>query len=335
MRMIKLHIIILLLFSTNLKAQLFPNLGGQRAGIAAYSFLKTDVNPRSVGMGGASVTLTNDAFGAINNPASLIRNRENNIAVGNYAYGWDMHQSYLSGNYNKGTNGFGFSVNMLNSGAMDVRTEFQPNGTGELFYVTNTALMFNYSKEFSDNFSFGVGIKYLNEQIAQYRSHNAAADLGFLYQTDFKDLRFAVFVQNFGGKSSINGDFYMLDFNRDTSVSPDIYNMPTTFKLGLSLVPWKTDDHSLRVALQLNHPNDNAENLRFGAEYNYKDLVFARAGYKVNLKGQTLPAFGLGYRTNISNNPLYINYAMNLTEFMGVQHAIGVAFHFYKAIARD
>jgi hypothetical protein len=324
-----------LLMSFSLKAQLFPNLGGQRVGIAAYSFLKTDVNARSVAMGGASVTLTEDAFGALNNPASLIRTSETSIALGNYSYGWDMHQSYLSAVLPRGTNSFGLSVNMLNSGAMDVRTEFQPQGTGEVFYVSNTSVMFNYAKELSDNFSFGIGIKYLNEQIAQYTSHNAAADLGFLYQTDFKDLRFAVFVQNFGGKSSISGDFFELDFNRDTSLSPDIYNMPTVFKLGLSFVPWKKDNHSIRFAAQLNHPNDNAENIRLGLEYSYNNLLFARTGYKINLKGQTLPAFGLGYRTRIANNPLYINYAMNLTNFLGVQHAIGVAFHFYKAKDRE
>ena len=328
-------VLFLLLIGSASQAQLFPNLGGQRAGIAAYSFLKTDVNARSVAMGGASVTLTDDAFAAINNPAALIRNEENSIALGNYAYGWDMHQSYLSGILKKGTNAFSLSVNMLNSGAMDVRTEFQPGGTGELFYVTNTSVMLNFAKELSDNFSFGIGIKYLNEQIAQYRSHNAAADLGFLYQTDFKDLRFAVFVQNFGGKSSINGDYFALDFNRDTSASPDIYNMPTVFKLGLSMVPWEKDEHSLRVAAQLSHPNDNAENIRLGAEYNYNDLLFARVGYKINLKGQTLPAFGLGYRTQIKNNPLYFNYAFNLTNFLGAQHSIGVGFHFYKAVDRE
>ena len=336
MHRIGLHIVLLfMLLSGNLFAQLFPNLGGQRVGIAAYSFLKTDVNARSVGMGGASITLSDDAFGAINNPAALVRNKENSIAIGNYAYNWEMHQSFLSGNFKKGTNAFGLSVNMLNSGAMDVRTEFQPNGTGEVFYVSNSSVMLNFAKELSDNFSFGIGIKYLNERIAQYQSHNAAADLGFLYQTDFKDLRFAVFVQNFGGKSSIRGNYFELDFNRDTALVPDIFNMPTVFKLGLSFVPWKKDDHSVRLAAQLNHPNDNAENIRLGLEYNFHDLVFARVGYKINLEGQSLPSLGLGYRTRIANNLLYINYAMKLSDYLGLQNVLGLAYHFHKTEARE
>ena len=63
------------------------------------------------------------------------------------------------------------------------------------------------------------------------------------------------------------------------------------------------------VAAQLNHPNDNAENLRFGLEYEYMKLFFARAGYKLSVKGQDYPTFGVGVRTRLGGHPFYIDYS--------------------------
>lgn len=214
---------------------------------------------------------------------------------------------------------------------MEVRTEFQPNGTGELFYVSNNAIGLTYAKSLSDMFSMGLTIKYIYEQIAKYTNHTAAADLGFSYKTDFKDLRFAVMVQNFGGNSTLNGDFLAVGFNRDSaSIDLNPYTVPTVFKMGLSMVPYKSEFHSVLVIAELNHPNDNAENFRIGAEYNYRDLLFARAGIKLSVEGQRLPSFGIGLRSRIGAHPLRIDYGVNPTNFFGMQHNFGLFFQFNK-----
>ena len=153
-------------------------------------------------------------------------------------------------------------------------------------------------------------------------------DLGFLYRTDIKDLRFAVFIQNFGPNSKLSGST-----NRDTALNNrpivlDDYPAPAIFKLGVSMVPYESPDgdRKLTVYLQLNHPNDNAENLRFGGEFAYKDLLFLRAGYKLNIKDQNFPTAGLGVRTRMGRHPLILDYAMDPLEFLGIIHRIGVRF---------
>ena len=313
-------------------AQLIPNFGGQRAGLSALSFLKNDLNPISFAQAGASVANNPTMFSSENNPAALGQLTGSGFALSNMVIGAGINQSFLA--INKKLNGggtLGFNVNTLNSGEMLVRTEFEPNGTGQTFYANNTALGLNYAQKLTDRFSIGIGLKYVYEGIATYQNHTVTADIGFLYLTDYRDLTFAVVVKNFGGNSQMQGSDLESSYNR-TLVSLEKYTTPSIFKLGFSFIPYKTDVMKLRVAAELNHPNDNAENIRVGSELNLRELLFVRLGYKLSVKGQNYPTFGLGFKTRIGSHPLYVDYGMNPTNQMGVQHIFGVSvpFNNYK-----
>ena len=210
---------------------------------------------------------------------------------------------------------------------MEVRTEFEPNGTGQVFYANNTAVGVNYSQYLSKNFSIGVGLRYIYEGIATYSNHTVAGDIGFLYATDFKDLTFAVVVKNFGGNSQMLGSDLESEFNR-TEVTLGKYTTPTLFKMGFSLVPYEKDNKRLLVAVELNHPSDNAENVRLGSELSLRELLYLRLGYKLSVKGQNYPTAGVGVKTRIGSHPLYIDYGVNPTNRMGVQHLLGVRLPF-------
>ncbi|MBL4708787.1 MAG: PorV/PorQ family protein [Flavobacteriales bacterium] len=319
-------------FITEVKAQLIPNFGGQRAGLSTLSFLKNDMNPRSTAMSGASVAIDPDSYAAFSNPAGAADLETFNASLSNYSLGAGVQQSFVSALIPRKGNlsTIGVSLNMLNSGAMDVRTEFQPEGTGEKFYVTNLAAGVTYAQQLSDMFSAGITVKYIYEQIDSYTNSTVAADVSFLYKTDYKDLNFAVMIQNFGGSSSIDGDDLPSDFNRSITVESDNYSVPTVFSLGASVIPWKQEKQSLLVSVQLNHPTDNAENYRIGLEYEYLKLLYLRAGYKLNVNSQPYPTFGFGLRHRVGGHPVFLNYAANPTEFLGVLHTVGVAFRINK-----
>jgi hypothetical protein len=332
MKKILVTFVILLIFTAVVNAQLIPNFGAQRAGLSTLSFLKNDLNPRSAAMGGASVAMDADAFSAFTNPAATADLQSFHVAASNLSIGAGIQQSFLSVSIPRATNlsTFGFSLNMLNSGAMERRTEFQPQGTGEKFYVTNLAFGGTYAQQLSDMFSAGITMKFIYEQIDTYTNATVAADVSFLYKTDYKDLNFAVMIQNFGGSSSLNGDDLPVDFNRSGQPTADNYSVPTVFSLGATFIPWKVSKQSLLVAVQLNHPSDNAENYRIGLEYEYLKLLYLRAGYMLNVSSQSLPTFGFGLRHRVGAHPLYINYAANPTDFLGVQHTVGIAFGINK-----
>jgi hypothetical protein len=321
-----------LIFASQLHAQVLPVFGGERAGIAAMSFLKNDMSPRSLAMGGASVALDADAYSLWTNPAAIADMPSFNMATTNYSIGAGVNQSFLSvvtPRKNK-VSAWGFSLNVLNSGAIKERTEFQPEGTGREVFVTNGAAGLTYAQQLSSMFRLGVTLKYIYENVAEFYNHTMTADVSFLYETDFKELQFAVMVQNFGGNSSLTGDYLAVAFNRSPLDGLDRDAVPNVFSLGVSMVPWEQDHHKIRTAIQLNHPTDNAENYRLGVEYTWRDILAVRTGYKINVRGQDWPTFGFGVRSRIGGHPLHIDYAMNPTNFMGWQHLIGLRFAINK-----
>jgi hypothetical protein len=315
----------LLLVSMTVSAQLLPNFGGQRAGLSTLSFLKNDLNPRAMGMSGAGVALEGDVFSSMTNPAGLTSLKSFNLGMSHMLIGAGIQQSLLSAQFklpNEATVGFQF--NSLNSGSMPVRTEFQPNGTGTYFSVSQNALSGNYAVNLSEMFSLGVAVKVIYESMAEYTNTTAGVDVGFLYKTDFRNLRFAVMVQNFGGNSSLSGTSLQIDYNRTSTPELGRYTLPTVFKMGFSMDAWKKDKHKLIAAAELNNPNDNAENIRLGAEYSFADLLKLQTGIKLSVKGQPYPTFGLGFKSRLGVHPLHIQYAINPTSNMGNQHVFGI-----------
>ncbi len=305
--------------------QLFPELGGQRVGISGLGFLKIDVSPRSVGVGGASITLGGDAYGVKHNPALLTEVEHFSMAGSNTFWASGINYGFASAvkPFSFGT--FGLSLGTLSSGALKVRTEFQPEGTGEVFYATYATAGLSYSQRLTEQFSYGLTVTYVYERLAQFSASTAIADLGFLYQTDFKDIRFAVVLQNFGLDSRLRGDF-----PETTSDDPSLATnpAPSTFKLGASMTVWEqlSSDQKLTAMVQLNHPNDNAENIRIGAEYDYKSLLFFRAGFRINVDDQPYPVGGLGVRMRVGRHPLRLDYAADPRTTLGIMHHVGLMF---------
>jgi hypothetical protein len=316
-------------------AQLFPDLGGQRAGISALSFLKINVSPRVAGMGGAAIAADGDPYALRWNPAAITDLDDWSFAASNTFWYAGLNHGYFSAakpfEY-FGT--VGFTATALNSGAMKKRTEFRPDGNGQYFYANNVALGGHYAKQLTRMFSFGASVKYVNETLAEYSAHTVMADLGFLYRTDFQGLKFAASVKNFGPNSKLIGNERVLDFT-DQPIELEAYPAPTVFSIGVSFLPIDKQNHRLLTMAQLNHPNDNAESLRFGAEYVFHDLLFARAGYKLNVDHQPLPTFGAGFRTTMGRHPIQIDYAVDPHPYMGLVHRVGISLRLNRASRSD
>ncbi|MEO0895110.1 MAG: PorV/PorQ family protein [Bacteroidota bacterium] len=327
MRIFTFLLIMTLSFLTSY-GQIFPNLGGQRAGISGLTFLKMEVSPRAAALGGANVVLTGDGYSSFVNPAATDELDGFSIAAANTFWFADINYAYLSANQPFKWGTMGISVSSLNSGAMPVRTVFQPMGTGEQFFANYYAVGLSYGKQLTERFSWGTNLKYVREQLAGLTANTGVLDIGFLYRLDVKDLRFAVLLQNFGPNSRLNGDIEQDENFSNDPISLEAYPAPTVFKVGLSLVPWKKSDgtQSLTTIFQLNHPNDNAENLRFGLEYEYRKLIFLRVGYQLNVNDQDYPTAGIGLRMRMGRHPLMLDYGFLPHRFLGQVHRVGLSF---------
>jgi hypothetical protein len=331
----KLYIITvyLLMCFSNGEAQLFPNLGGQRAAISSGTFLKTDMSPRSSSMSGAQIALSGDAYAGHWNPGAMASVSSMRFALSSVRLPSGMHQSFAAfvKPSKDGDEAWGISAMAVNSGEMIRRTEFMPSGTGEAFYAGYSSAGVSYSRKLTDMFSFGLSLRYIGEYLEQFSAHTAVADLGFLYTTDFKDLRFAVTLHNFGSNSRLSGDINTSGF-ADYTIQADPYAMPAVFRMGISMVPIKREMWTWLTTLQVDHPGDNSANIRFGVEGGFRELLFIRGGWKINVKDQWVPTAGVGIRSRVGKHPLLIDYGVEPHQRLGLIQRIGVSFIFNNEV---
>ena len=141
---------------------------------------------------------------------------------------------------------------------MPVTTEFQPYGTGAYFKYGDLAFAATYARRMTDNFSFGVSVKFIDETLAQLSMRGVLIDLGTFYWTGLGTTRFAVSVSNFGGQLTPSGSVNLVD---GTTVSSfQSFSPPTIFRIGFAFEPYQDNANKLTASAQLNHPADNSEN---------------------------------------------------------------------------
>ena len=298
----KLFIILILFVSFfDSKAQLFPTLGGQRAGISTAQFLKIGVGSRSAALGDAFVAVDNDASALYWNPAGLVQFNQDQIIFSHNQWVVDINHDFLGAVYHlDATNAVGVAVTSLSTPDMQVTTEFAPFGTGQYFSYRDLAFAVSYSRKMTDKFSFGGTIRYIDETLANLKMRGVMIDLGTYYWTGLGTTRFAVTVSNFGNQLAPDGKVVLVG-KREKS-DWQAFSPPTIFRIGFAFEPYQSEDNRITTSVQLNHPNDNSENVSAGAEYSWKNIVFLRGGYKFNVDEQN---FSFGFGVNI---PIRIAY---------------------------
>jgi hypothetical protein len=177
----------------------------------------------------------------------------------------------------------------------------------------------------TDKFSFGLTIKYVEETLAELKMRDTLLDISTYYHTKFGSSRFSVSVTNFGGQLTPEGSFTRRDgttFNSFQSFTP-----PTIFRFGLAMEIIDNEQSRLTTAVQLNHPNDNSENLNFGGEYWWRQTVALRAGYKLNVEEQSY-TLGSGLNLRYADFGLRLDYAFADFGRLGNVNQFSVAFTF-------
>ena len=97
------------------------------------------------------------------------------------------------------------------------------------------------------------------------------------------------------------------------------FSPPTMFRIGFAFEPYQTDEHKVTASIQLNHPNDNSENISSGVEYGWKNMFYLRGGYKINVDEQDL-TFGAGFVIPTEYLHAEFDYAYSKFERLGSAH---------------
>ncbi len=307
-------------------AQLFPALGSQRAGISTAQFLKIGVGARAVGMADAFVANATDASALYWNPAGIVQFDGNEIILTHTNWVVDVKHDFIGGVYHLSrSDAIGLSLTTLYTDDMEITTETQPYGTGRYFKYIDLALGLTYARRLTNQFSFGLTVKYIDETIDVLKMRGFLIDLGTFYWIGLGTSRFAVSISNFGGDIAPKGEVTLLNGEKITSFQS--FSPPTMFRFGFAFEPVMNEVHRLTTAIQLNHPNDNAENFGFGVEYGFKKSFFIRGGYKINADEQDF-TFGAGVALKMVGLNLNFDYAFARFTRLGSTHRFSLLFKF-------
>ena len=322
-----LILISILIFATESNAQLFPTLGGQRAGISSLQFLKIGVGGRASAMGDAFIAIADDASALYWNPAGLVFAKQNEVMFSHNSWVADISQEYLAAFYKFSDNdAVGISLTFLQMDDMKVTNEVNPFGTGQYFSYGDVALTLTYSKKMTNQFSFGGSIRYVEETLDVLKMRGVMIDLGTMYWTGLGTTRFAVTITNFGNELAPDGEVKLWG---DRTVSEwQSFSPPTMFRIGFAFEPWQSERNRVTASIQLNHPNDNSENVSLGAEYSYNEILNIRGGYKINSDEQSFSA-GAGVKLPLGIANVAVDYAFAQFSRLGATHRFSIILGLY------
>ncbi len=320
-------LLITLIFTVKSNAQLFPTLGGQRAGISTLQFLKIGVGGRATAMGDAFIAIADDASALYWNPAGLAFAKQNEVMFSHNSWFADISQEFLGAFYKLTPNDVvGASLTSLYMDRMEVTDELNPFGNGQYFAFGDIALTLTYSRKMTDQFSAGVSIRYVEETLDRLKMRGVLIDIGTMYWTGLGSTRFAVAISNFGNELSPDGEVTL--WGGRTNDEWQAFSPPTMFRIGFAFEPLQTAQNRITTSIQLNHPNDNSENVSLGAEYSYANIVALRGGYKINADEQNFTA-GAGVNLALGIGNVSVDYAFANFSRLGATHRFSIILGLY------
>jgi opacity protein-like surface antigen len=264
-----------------------------KVGTTVAPFLKIGAGAKSIAMGGGAVAVPGDVYAMYWNPGALTTVPGMGEATFTHAQ-WlaDVKYDFAAAAINlDGVGTMAFSLTSLTVPEDIVRTEVNPEGDGRKWNAGSFALGVGFSRALTDRFSIGGAFKYIRDAIWNESAQGFAIDVGTYYVTPFNDLRIGASISNFGTKMRLDG--HDLSFNNNPGgksgqeaqnvpslYETEAYDLPLSFRIGLSMDAVKTEKIRATIAIDATHPNDNVEYLNSGLELGYDEMVFGRVGYK-------------------------------------------------------
>jgi len=254
---------------------------------AGAIFLLIEPGASATGMGRAQVAYAQSSIISYYNPAGLSFLKYNNVSFSRV--NWlpsladDLFYNFLSFNYNlsKVSTIGGHIINL------DLGEQIKTSNTGDeigTYNIYKTAFSFSYSLLVSNNKSFGINAKLIQQQLSDFSGAGEVKndttftdygfDIGYMHQEwILPDLNFGISISNLGNEITLFDD---------AQSDPQ----PTNFALGFNYTAMSNETHKLNFLFDINklliasYPDmdwdgdgyiggyDNGGNLSPGDDYN-------------------------------------------------------------------
>ncbi len=236
-----------------------------QAGTSAFSFLKIGVGARPLSLGGAFVSVAEDASALYWNPAGLLQLEKPQLILGYVNYVLDIHSGFVGYARPRGSDiCLGASLNYFSYGEFQRTTVDDPTGSNlGTFGAQDLCMALSAAYQTSPVFSVGVTAKMIYSRLEDYASDAYALDVGGLYALPDGRTRVGFSAQNLG-------------FQRSGYASDHKDGLTSIFRAGVS---HQLLGLPLLVAVDAYKPGDHHFNVNVGGELHPTELLFLRLGW--------------------------------------------------------
>lgn len=268
------------------------------------------VGARAMAMGGAQVSVSDDAFSLYWNPASLEMVPAMSLGAYHTNLPMETQYSYFSFTYpTLSTGTFSVGILRLATGNIELR-DVNASYIGSEDYG-RSLYMFGYGKKITGWLSIGANLKIENMRIPGYQDEengidvysesSVGGDIGVLLLSGsesgfFKNWRFGINAQNLVQRS--------IQFEEEREFSPRMY------RFGLSRLFYMNDEENyLNAAFEydINENQHVPDYLHLGMEYCYQDILLLRLGW--NRRGNYSEGYGMTYGFGIRQFGIQLDYS--------------------------
>lgn len=281
---------------------------------STYDFLRIDMSARAAALGGTYVSNSTDPDVIFYNPAGINTIGNTPISFSFVKHLMDINSASLASTFEIGGLGkFGAAVQYINYGDFDRADEFG-NKTGN-FSAGDISILLGYTNSLSNNFYYGVNLKYIYSSIDELSSTGIAGDIGLQYLIPESGWNFGFSIQNLGSQL--------------TYYSYTEENLPTTVQLGFSK---KLAHTPLQLFFSFNRLNDENrfDYFNAGVEFTLSKVIQLRFGFDNNERkdlkiGSSSGLAGISFGLGINLSDYNFNYAYSSMGSIGAMHRIGIA----------
>jgi hypothetical protein len=270
----------------------FPGFAGNpdRSGQAGASELLINPWARSTGWGGANTSCTKGLESMQLNIAGLAFTQKTELIF--------VHTMWLQGS-GCNLNSFGFSqkvgktgviglgVSSMTFGDIMITTPDLPEGGLGTFSPKLMNIGLSYAKTFSNSIYGGLCFRIINEAISDVNAQGLALDAGIQYVTgETENIHFGISLKNVGPRMKFKGDGFSFKGTVPGAAntmtieqrSAD-YELPSLVNIGAAYDINISESHKVTIAGNFTSNSFTKDQYILGAQYNFKNYLFLRAGY--------------------------------------------------------
>ena len=305
-------------------------LGQQRAGTSSGAFLKIGVGARAVSLGESFVAVANDPSAIYWNPAGLASLQRQEIQFSHADWPADIRYEHGTWVVPSRRLGGSFAVQFgVLSTELDETSELHPFGTGRSFLYSDMLAGVAYARRWTDKLLVGFGLKYVREDLGSDVGGPVTSaglvDMGSIYYLGYGSVRIAVSLTNFGPALTPGGN-YTSPITGEVR-NYDGFDPPIMFRYGVAFEPIENAHQRLTTSLEVAQPADNAQRIKFGAEWTWLHRLALRSGYDFNADEMKFAA-GAGLFLGVGQKQGTIDYAFTDGGVLGAINRLSLAVRF-------